>query len=176
MRSMATGAAFLLDGNVLKHERPHGFGMAIGADRELACCGAQLPSNKAAMRIVAIAAGNQTYIHAMPVWTIELGFLRRMTSVAQPRLLRFEQVIGLGGMMRRMAAQASNSILQVNGAHKVHVFQAAFVALQAAPAGLLGESCEKRTIFALSPPPSTCADPGPWQSSHPCSPPFSSAK
>ena len=24
-----------------------------------------------------------------------------------------------------------------------------------------GESCEKRTIFALSPPPSTCADPGP---------------
>ena len=98
MRSMATRAAFLLDGNVLKHERPHSFGMAIGADRELACCGAQLPSNKAAMRIVAIAAGNQTYIHAMPVWTIELGFLRRMTSVAQLRLLRFEQVIGLGGI------------------------------------------------------------------------------
>lgn len=135
---MATGATFLLHRNVFKDERPHRFGMAISADGELACCGAQLPSNKAAMRIVAITAGNQAYIHAMPVWSLKLGFLRGVTSVAQQRLLRFEQVIGLGGMMRGMATQASDSILQMNGAHEVHVFQAAFMALQAAFACLLG--------------------------------------
>lgn len=152
MRCVATGATFLLHRNVLKNERSHGFGMAVGADRELAGRGAQLPSNKAAMRIVAIAAGNQTHIHAMPVWTIELGFLRRMTSVAQLRLLGFEQVIGLRGMMRRMAAQASDSILQVNGAHKVQVFQGAFVALQAALAGLLGgELRETNNLCLIAP-------------------------
>lgn len=55
VRSVATRATLLLYRNMLKDKRAHRFRVAIGADRELPCGGAQLSSHEAAVWIVAVA-------------------------------------------------------------------------------------------------------------------------
>ena len=111
MRSVTARAALLFYRNVFKHKGTHRLRVAICADGELACGAAQLSSNKAAMRIVAITAGNQTHIDAMAVWPLKLSFLRGVASIAKKSFLRFQQMIGLCGIVRRMAAQAAHPIL-----------------------------------------------------------------
>ena len=87
MRSMASRATFLLHRNVLEGKRPHRLGMAIRADGELARSRPQLTFHKSSVWVMAIAALNQSHVHAMAVWPAELCLLRCVTAVAQQRLL-----------------------------------------------------------------------------------------
>ena len=89
MWRVTTGAALLLHGNVLEDEGPHSFRVAIRADGELAGSSAQLTTDKTPMRVMTVAALDQTYVDAMAVRAVELRFLRGMAAVAEKSLLCF---------------------------------------------------------------------------------------
>ena len=89
MWRVTTGAALLLHGNVLEDEGPHSFRVAIRTDGELAGSSAQLTTDKTPMRVMTVAALDQTYVDAMAVRAVELRFLRGMAAVAEKSLLCF---------------------------------------------------------------------------------------
>lgn len=138
MWRVATRAAFLFHRDVLECERAHGFGMTVCANGKLAGCGSQLPIHETAVRIMAVAALDQTNIDTMPIRAAEFGFLLRVASITKQRLLILEKVVRLREMVGRMAGKASDTVLEVNRANEIDVFQTAFMALQAALARLPG--------------------------------------
>ncbi len=89
MRHVAACATFLLYGHMLEDERPHGFGVAVSANRELACGRAELTSNKTAVRVVTVTALNQTDIDTVTVRPGEFSLLCCVTAIAQQSLLIF---------------------------------------------------------------------------------------
>ena len=84
---MTTGTAFLLDRYMFEYKGSGSFRVAVRAHSKLARRGAQLASNKTPVRVVAVAALDQSGIDAMAVGPVELGFLRGVTSVAKQGLL-----------------------------------------------------------------------------------------
>src|SRR4051794_139421 len=89
------------------------------------------------MRIVAVAASQQSFVHAMMRGLGELRLHFPMTSVAQHGLRHDEERALDFRFMRRVAIDAAHVVLQMFGAQKICVFFAKFVATQAAPAGFL---------------------------------------
>lgn len=81
------------------------------------------------MRVVTIAALDETNIDAVPVGTRELGALSGMASVAKGRLRRVKQEVRLGCVMRRMAANTADAVSGMGCAGEIGVFQARLVAL-----------------------------------------------
>jgi hypothetical protein len=71
---------------VLENEGTHGVRVTFGANCELSGSGPYLVPYLGAVRIVAVAALNQAYIHPMPEGPSELGFLRSVTAITQFRL------------------------------------------------------------------------------------------
>lgn len=138
MRRVATRATFLFHRDVLECERAHCFAMTVGANGKLAGCGSQLPTHETAVWIMAVAALDQPNIDTMSVRAIEFRFLLCVAPITKQRLLILEQVVGLGGMVGRMAGEASDSVLEVNRATEIDVLQTAFMTLEAALACLRG--------------------------------------
>ena len=104
MRRVARHTAFVcLDRCVLKDERSHRIGVALGADGELSRCGADLVPDLRAVWIVTVTALHQPDINAVTVRTCELSFLAGVTAEAQCSLRFYEHEIHIGGFVWTMA-------------------------------------------------------------------------
>ena len=90
--------------------------MTVCANRKLAGCRSQLLIHETAVWIVAVAALDQPNIDTMAIGAVEFRFFLGMASITQQRLLIFEKVVRLGGMVGRMAGKTSDSIREVNRA------------------------------------------------------------
>src|SRR5208282_924151 len=134
---MAGLASFDLDGSMLVHKRPLLVRVALEANRILRRGSPHLFGSHCAVHVVAIAALHQPFIHPVMKWHIELRFLLEMARVAKLRLRLDEQELLLFGVVRRVAGNATDVILQMHRVDGIHVLRAAGMAVQAAGADLL---------------------------------------
>ena len=84
--------------SVLEDERPHGVGVALGADRELSGGGTHLVAGLGSVRIVAVTALHESDIDPMAVGPRELRLLRGVASKAQLGLRLLQHEIDIGGL------------------------------------------------------------------------------
>jgi hypothetical protein len=96
---------------VFKRKRSLFIGVALEADRILRGGSPHLFGSHRAVHVVAIAALDQPFIHAMMEWHVELGFLLEMAGIAQLRLGLDEQKLGFGSVVRRMTGDATDVVL-----------------------------------------------------------------
>ena len=114
MRRVAGQAAFIgLHRSVFKDERPHGVGVALGADRELTRGSAHLAAGLRPMRIMAVAALDESDIDAVTIRPGKFGLLGGMASIAQCRLWLFQHEVDILGAVRAVAGSAADAIRQV---------------------------------------------------------------
>src|SRR5271165_4012535 len=125
-------------GFMLVNERPLLVGVALVTNFVLASHGAKLVPLKPPMRIVAVVALHESFIHAVVKGARELRPHVHVAAVAQLRRRFLQQKLGLFRMMWRMAIDAGHAALQVGRARVVALFVAALVAGQAASADLFG--------------------------------------
>ena len=91
-----------------------------------------------AVHVVAIAALDQPFVHAMMERHVELRFLLEMAPVAKLGLRLYEQEIRFFTVVRRMARDATNAILGMLRVDCIHVLCATRVAAQAARINFFG--------------------------------------
>ena len=113
------------------HKRPCFFRMTLETDGITRSCRPQLPSLEASVRVMTIGALHHAFIHAVMEGTIELLLGFQMATVAKLRQLLFHQELAFLGVVRRMAVDAADVILQVGRASKITVFFAVGMAVQA---------------------------------------------
>ena len=89
------------------------------------------------MNVVAVAALDKTFLHAMMKRTGELRLLFRMAPETELRLVFLQEAAFDFRLMRRMAGNASDIIREVLRTEKIGVLHGTGVAGQADPAGLL---------------------------------------
>ncbi len=89
------------------------------------------------MRVVAVVALNQTFIHPVVIGFGKVRLGRDMASVAQLGLVFNEQMFLFFGMMRRVAVETSDIIACVRGFRKMRLRMTLAVAGKTAGAGLL---------------------------------------
>ena len=132
MRRVTRQAALIrLHRRMFEDEGPHRIGVAFGADCELSCRCANLMSGLGAMRVVTIAALNQSHLDAVPVRPSKLGLLRSVAPEAKV-LLRFNQhEIHIGGFVRTMASGATDAVRHMLRLGEVLRLQAGLMALGA---------------------------------------------
>jgi hypothetical protein len=107
---MTNGAALGLHGEVLKYERTLCIVVALEADLILSPTGSQLPWQKCAVRIVAVIAGNQSFVNPMPIRPAEFGSLLSVALIAEKRcLLDQKRAVGLG-MVRGMTVETADAV------------------------------------------------------------------
>ena len=83
MRRVTPQAAFIgLHRSVLENERPHGIGVTLGADRELTGGRSHLVTGLGSVRIVTVAALDQSGIDTVTIRPGELGLLCGVASVS----------------------------------------------------------------------------------------------
>ena len=92
MRRVAGHAAFGLDRRVLEGKRPGFVSVAIEAELILRVGGPQLVRQEPAVRVVAIAARHQTFIHLVVERLGEIGLDVKVAGVAKLRLLHLQKV------------------------------------------------------------------------------------
>lgn len=137
VRRVAGQASFVgLHRSMLVYKRPHGVGMALGADRKLAGGGAHLVAGLGPVRIVTVAALDESDIDAMAVRPGKFGLLRGMASIAQRRLRLRQHEIHIAGVVRVVTVRARNATRQVLGLGEVLRFQASLMASRADLRGL----------------------------------------
>ena len=128
-----TGQAALigLHRSMLEDKRPHGVGVALGADRKLPGSGAHLVAGLRPMRIVTVTALNEADIDAMPVRPGEFSPLRGVASIAQRRLRLFQHEVDIFGAVGIVTGGATQAVGQVFRLGEVLRFQAGLVAFRA---------------------------------------------
>lgn len=99
VRGVTTGAAFGLDGKVLKHERTLLVRMALHTHGVAAGDVPDLPQGAGAVKIVAICALDQALVHAMMKWLRKVGLGRGVTPVAQLGLTLCQQTMCFFGVV-----------------------------------------------------------------------------
>jgi len=149
VRCVACRAPFNFDGFVFKRVRSGFVRMAREANQILRPCSAQLARLETAVLIVAVRALHQSLVHAVMEGTVELLLFVQVASVAQIRLLRFQQKLALFGMVRVVAVGAAHSILQVDGTREITMLFAILVAVQATRAYLLRRNALERENLGL---------------------------
>jgi hypothetical protein len=122
---------------VLKREWPGLVRVAREANRILRRRGSQLARQETAVRIVAIAALHQAFVHAMMERLGKRRFHFAVAVVAKLRLRILHQVRNVFGMVRRMAIHAAHIVLQMLRPQEVAVIFSHRMAGQAALAGFL---------------------------------------
>ena len=95
VRSVASHATLGLHSSVLEHERPAGFCVALGADRILIRGALQVCAVEGSVRIVAIGAARNAFVHLVMERHRELRLLIGVTLVAQVWLGSLQQMLGL---------------------------------------------------------------------------------
>lgn len=73
------------------------------------------------MRIMAIRARHQPFVHAMVLGLREIRFDIPMTAIAQSGLSRDQQIMPRGSSVNGMACRAANTIRQVRRAHEIRM-------------------------------------------------------
>lgn len=130
MRRVAGKTALIgFHGSVLENERPHGVRMALGANRKLPGGRSHLVTGLGAVRIVAVAALDESDINTMPVRPREFRLLGGMAAVAQGSLRFYQKKIDLGGAVGTVTGGTADAIGQVLRVGKILRFQAGLVAL-----------------------------------------------
>lgn len=95
---------------MLKTERTHLLGVALGAHFHSAIRLTQLVVMEAAMRVVAVAARNQPHVHAMPIGSRKLRLLLRVAAIAKLCLLFHQHGLRRSGVVRRVTIQAAHAL------------------------------------------------------------------
>ena len=137
MGGMAGNAAFSLDGGMFPGKGTSFVRMAVEADLVLRGGGTQLVLHKAAVLVVAVAATDQAFIHAMVKWLGKIRLDFKMAAVTQGRLGRFQKLAVYFGRMHRVAVHAANVILEVLLTQEVGMFFTKLMAGEAALGRLL---------------------------------------
>jgi len=138
VRNVAGRAAFDLHGLVLEDKRSLFVSVAGEANRVLCGRRAHLLRSRRAVRIVAIGALHQAFVHPMVKGHFELRFLLQMAGVAKLWLLLGQQEVFGGRVVRRMTGNAAHIVLRVQRVDGVHVRCATGVASHAAGIDLRG--------------------------------------
>ena len=128
---MARDAALRLYRCVLKTEWPGFIGVAVEA--KLVLCGGstQLMREEAAMRVVAVAAYEQAFIHFVMKRPREFRLHLQMAGITKLRLSLGEQLAYFLRMVDGMAVRTTNVVFQVLRAHEVGMLLAKLMARHA---------------------------------------------
>ena len=138
VRQMAGLTSVDLHRLVFENKRPLLVRVALEADRILRGRSPHLVRLHRAVHVVAIAALDQPFVHAMMERHIELGFLLEMASIAKFGLGLNKHKIRFFAVMRRMAGDATDVIFRMLRVDCIHVLRAAGVAGQAARIDFFG--------------------------------------
>ena len=169
VREVAGFAAIDANGGVLEQEWPAFVGVALQArlfigqrliDHTRPCAHAPGRGGRA-VRIVAIRAGHDAFIHAMLGRHVELRANRGVAVVAEVRLLLGEESFRADRSVNRMAIGTDDVVLRVLRAANLGAADIFGVAVEAVIQNPFGGSSLKAMIVALPPRASTCALPGP---------------
>jgi hypothetical protein len=123
---------------VLIHVRPLLFCVALIANRIARSIGPQLVRSEGAVRIVAVVARHEPFVHSVVKRPGKLCAHITVTAVAKSRRLSLEQELTFFGVMRIVAIDARNSIHQMRRPLEVAVLFRVLMAAQAPRAGFLG--------------------------------------
>jgi hypothetical protein len=137
MCQMAGLASIGLHRLVLEYKRPLLVRVTLEANRILRRRSPHLLGTNRAVHVVAIAALHQPFIYPVMERHVELRLLLKMAGKAKLRLRFDEQKLRFFGVVRRMAGDATNVVLQMHRIDRVHVLRSAGMAIQAARADLL---------------------------------------
>ncbi len=129
---MAGFAALNLHHLVLEYERTSLIGVARVAHRVLRCGCPHLLCPNRAVRIVAVAALDQTLVHPVMERHRELRLFLQVARVTKLRLRLHQQEFRILRVMRRVAIHAANIVLVVFRPRKIHLLFARRVASEAA--------------------------------------------
>lgn len=135
---MAGGATLSFYRRVFENKGPVLVDVALEANRILAGGRAHLLGGNGSVRIVAIAALHEPFVHAVMKRHIELRLLLQVAGVAKLGLCFHEQkFLGLC-MMRRVTGDAAHVILAVQRVDRIHVLGTAGMAGETAFVDLFG--------------------------------------
>ncbi len=138
MCQVARPAAIDLYRRVFVDKRPLLIGVAFETDCVLRGGSHHLFGPRGAVRIVAIGALNESFIHSMMERHIELRLLLQMAGIAKLRLGFLQQEFAGFGMVWRVAGDATNAVGRVDGVDGVHLMRTARVAGETAAINFLG--------------------------------------
>lgn len=113
VRRMASGATLSPDRSVLEREWPTHINVALGADGVLVGRGSQIDQIERAVRVMAVGALDQAFIHPVVNRQIELRFLVSVAPVAEPRLRSLQEVFLCLAVVYAVAADATHICLSV---------------------------------------------------------------
>jgi hypothetical protein len=117
-------------GSVLENERPHRIRMALGTNRELTGGSSHLVAGLGAVRIVAVAALDESGVNPVPIGPRELRLLRGMAAVTQGSLRFRQQKIDIGSRVGTVTGSTADAIRQVLRVGEILRFQTGLVALR----------------------------------------------
>jgi len=148
---VATPAPFGLHRKVFEEEGAFFVAVALEADLLLVGGCSQRAAERliSAMDIVAIVAGNQLLVYAMPERFGEISFRVDVAGIAEIRLVLNKQRILLASVMSRVAANTTDTVLLVLRAHEVAVLLRSLMASQTAFADFGGASFFEDEDLAL---------------------------
>lgn len=132
MGCVAYRAAFNPHRLMLIDKWPALIGVTVVADLSFRDRCAQLMRSFRAVRVMAIRALDETFIHPMPERHRELRFLLLMTAIAQLRLCLGEQELTRFRVMYRMAGGARNIVPGMERIDDVKLLRGARMAVQTA--------------------------------------------
>lgn len=119
VRRMASGATFSLDRRVLERERPAHIRVALGADGVLVGRVSQVDQIECAVRVVAVSALDQAFVHPVVEGHVELPLLIGMASVTESRLRGRQEVFSRFAFVDAVATDATYIGLSVRGTLEV---------------------------------------------------------
>src|ERR1700758_558600 len=97
----------------------------------------RLPYRSGAVDVVAVAALDETFVDSMVIRLREVRFGSCMTPITEIGLRPYQQMLGILGMMRRVAVQAANIVARVCRCREVPLLLLFTVATQATSVGVL---------------------------------------
>ncbi len=131
MRRVARKAAFVgFHRSVLKNERPHRVRMALRTNCKLPGGSSHLMTGLGSVRIMAVAALDESDVNTVPVRPREFRLLRGMAAVAQGSLRFCQKKVDLGGAVGTVTGSTADAIRQVLRVGKILRFQTGLVALR----------------------------------------------
>ena len=110
---VATGASFSLHGYVLIYKGPLLVGVAFQANVVSAGKSPDLSQGGCTVNVVAVAAADEAFIHAVVIRLGEICLGRSVASIAEIRLCSDQQMLGFLRIMWRMAIDAAHIIVVV---------------------------------------------------------------
>ena len=138
MRNVARLAALRLDGIVLEHEGALFIRVALKADGVLLRGCAHLMRLAGAVRVVTIRAVDKPFVHAMVKGHFELGLFGLVAGDAELRLRSRQQELPSFRVVRRMARNATDVGLAMQGVDGLEVLGPTRVARFAASIDVIG--------------------------------------